>query len=268
MKGTISLESKEGVGSEFSIIFKELEVVNSWKNTENFSRLAHIKFKGQLVLIVEDIKSNVDIVKGFLEGLNIEILVAENGQIAIDMLENIKPDLILMDMMMPVMSGYTATKIIKSNERLAGVPIIATTASALKHNELLISNVCDNYIRKPIAKDELIEMLASYLSYTEVQLINNEEDFMNEDIYDLPMDLRIDLDKKFRKKFNAINELMSIDDISSFASEIKEYGEKMNDTLLNNYGEKLLDFADNFEIDKMNALFKNFTYLMQERDNA
>ncbi|MES2760859.1 MAG: ATP-binding protein, partial [Bacteroidota bacterium] len=267
MNGVISLKSEEGKGSEFIITFEEVEIVNNWKNTENFNRVSNVRFKGQTVLIVEDIHSNIDIIKGYLDGYNLILQVAENGQIAIDMLETMKPDLILMDMMMPVMSGYSATKIIKSNKRLTGIPIIATTASALKHNELLISNLCDNYLRKPIAKDDLVNMLANYLSHNEVRSGNTSIITNNEQVYHLENHLRKDLHSKFKKRYNSVNELMSIDDISSFGIEIKNYGKVIASPVIINYGTQLLEYAENFEIEKMNTLFKNFNYLIQKTDH-
>jgi signal transduction histidine kinase/CheY-like chemotaxis protein len=261
MNGSIALDSKENKGSTFTIVFKDIATV-SHKPIENKTlQSANIIFKGQTVLIVEDISSNVEILKGFLEDKNLTTLQAENGEIALKLVALEKPDLILMDMMMPVMNGYEATRILKSDERYKNIPVVATTASALKHNEQLISNLCDSYLRKPIVREELIQVIANYLAYDETQpeMITVEK---KRTAYNFACDVKKKLLNKFGNKYSSISDLMSIDDISSFAEELREYSREVQDQDLYNYGEDLFQHTENFEIDQMNELFKKFRKLI------
>ncbi len=265
MGGIISLESKEGKGSEFTVTFNEIEIVNNWNDVETFDHSSNVRFQGQTVLIVEDTSSNIEVIKGFLQEFNLKLFEAENGQMALDKVASIKPDLILMDMMMPVMNGYIATKTLKSNPEFKDIPIIAITASALKHNELIISNLCDNYLRKPIAKCELIQMICNYLSFdkllTETNKIESPEIMIE---YSLSNEIKNEVANQFMRKYNSIKELMSVDDISAFASEIKAFGKNISNNELFLYGQTLFEYSENFEIDKMNICFEKFKYLMQE----
>ncbi len=262
MNGELHLESTVGEGSTFVATFKDLQIIKNAKTTDGNDRTKKIIFEGQKILIVEDIASNIEVIKGFLDGRNLQISEAENGKVALDMISTDKPELILMDMMMPVMSGYSATKAIKMNKDFSHIPVIATTASALKHNELLISNLCDDYLRKPIVKDELIEMIARYLSHRELStddLSQYAPAGCTEFIFSETTKAKVR--DKFTGKYEDALALMSIDDISSFALELQEYAGEINDGGLRSYGETLFEYTENFEIDKMNTLFNRFRIL-------
>ncbi len=109
-----------------------------------------IHFDNLLVLIVDDIMANRSLLKEFLTIHNINTLEAENGKEAIIMAKAHSPDLILMDMKMPVMNGYQATRLLKKDIELQSIPVIALTASAMKEDEELIMKAgCDGYLAKP-----------------------------------------------------------------------------------------------------------------------
>lgn len=262
MKGKITLESKQGVGSTFTVSFPNVEVVQNDKQQKQQidDVFKHVVFKNQKVLIVEDIISNLEVLVGFLEDRNLQIIHAENGKVALDYLKKELPDIILMDMTMPVMSGYEAVKIIKSNAAWKHIPIIAVTASVLKHSDLSVSEYCDNLLRKPVVKQELIVMLAQYLKHnmegeeTPAQLNINELQFQSE--------IKSDLRTKFMHNYEQVSELMSVDDIGNFASQLKKYSDKVNDKQLRSYAQTLLQHSENFEIDKMNVLFSQFKNLV------
>ena len=98
-----------------------------------------------------------------MENHPFEILFANDGQEAIDIAITQKPNIILMDMKMPNVDGYTATKHIKENEETKKIPVIAITAAAMKTSEKEIRNVCDAYLKKPITESELLNELIKFL---------------------------------------------------------------------------------------------------------
>lgn len=103
------------------------------------------------ILIVEDSALNRKLVETVLKPHGYRVVAAENGQAGVDIALREKPDLILMDVMMPVMNGYDATQLIKSNHDTARIPIIALTASAIPHErDRALAAGCDGYISKPI----------------------------------------------------------------------------------------------------------------------
>ena len=113
------------------------------------------------ILLVEDNEMNREMLLHRLERKGFEVEVAKNGQDALDHLNsNHKPDIILMDMSMPVLDGWEATRIIKSNENLKLIPIIGLSANALESDKARAVEVgCDDYITKPINLDRLVEKI-------------------------------------------------------------------------------------------------------------
>lgn len=120
---------------------------------------------GRRLLIVEDMPLNQLIAQKLLEAAGAEILLADNGQEAIDILEhNEDIDLILMDIQMPVMDGYEATRKIRQGEKYKDIPIIAMTANAMSQDvkECLQAGM-DAHIGKPIDEAEMLEKIRHYL---------------------------------------------------------------------------------------------------------
>ena len=115
------------------------------------------------ILLVEDSYANCAVIQSYLKKTPYQIEIAENGKIAVDKFKNRRYDLVLMDMQMPVMDGYTATKMIRQWENEQGVnptPIIALTAHALKEYEQRSYDVgCTAHVTKPVKKALLMETI-------------------------------------------------------------------------------------------------------------
>jgi CheY-like chemotaxis protein len=118
------------------------------------------------ILLVEDNRDNRDLILAYLKKNPYDIEIAENGEIAVDKFTRTDYDLVLMDIEMPVMDGYTATKKIREWEKEQSAkptPIVALTAHALKeHEEKSREAGCNGHITKPIKKAKLLETIAQY----------------------------------------------------------------------------------------------------------
>jgi two-component system, cell cycle response regulator DivK len=116
------------------------------------------------ILIVEDNPHNRLLVKAVLEFHGYEIIEAEDGQEGIEMAKKYKPDLILMDLQMPVMDGFTAAKNIRGNPDTKDIKMIALTSFAmLGDKERVMEAGFDHYIAKPINTRELPELIKEIL---------------------------------------------------------------------------------------------------------
>lgn len=116
------------------------------------------------ILIVEDAEFNRDLLVQLLED-DYQVLTAVDGAAGIEMAELERPDLILMDLSLPVIDGWEATRRIKANETLRRIPIIALTAHAMKGDEEKArASGCDDYLTKPIDEDLLFKKLEQFLA--------------------------------------------------------------------------------------------------------
>ena len=117
------------------------------------------------ILYVEDNPDNRLLVKRILMAENYKLLEAMNAAQAINLLETTTPDLILMDINMPDMDGYTLTTKIRSMPGLARVPILALTANVMRGDkEKTLEAGCDGYIQKPLDVDQLVREIEKFLT--------------------------------------------------------------------------------------------------------
>ncbi len=115
------------------------------------------------VLVVEDVDFNRELIVQLLED-KYEVIEAVNGQQGVELAERERPELILMDLSLPVMDGWEATRRLKANADLRAIPIIALTAHAMKGDkEKALAAGCDDYLVKPLDEDELMTRIAKYL---------------------------------------------------------------------------------------------------------
>ncbi len=116
------------------------------------------------ILVVDDAEFNRDLIVQLL-GDEYEVLEAVDGGEGVRRAEQEKPDLILMDLGMPVMDGWEATRKIKANSELRHIPIIAVTSHAMIGDEIQAREAgCDDYVPKPIDENELIRKIKKFLS--------------------------------------------------------------------------------------------------------
>ncbi len=99
----------------------------------------------------------------FLEDEEIELKEAQSGHEALEILENYTPDLILMDIQMSGLNGYQTTKLIRENEKLKLIPVIAITANATKEEIEKYSHIFDEYLTKPVDEELLLKIITKYL---------------------------------------------------------------------------------------------------------
>jgi two-component system cell cycle response regulator DivK len=119
----------------------------------------------QCILVVEDQEDNRQILRDLLGNAGYELTEAENGEEAIAAVDRRRPDLILMDIQLPLMDGYEATRRIRTNPDLKTVPIIAVTSYALSGDEAkALAAGCDGYVTKPYSPRDLLAKVRTYLA--------------------------------------------------------------------------------------------------------
>jgi two-component system cell cycle response regulator DivK len=125
---------------------------------------------GKLILHVEDNFENRILIRRLLRSEDYQVLEAENARQALLMLEKDTPDLILMDINMPDIDGYTLTADLKSRPNLQKIPIIAITANVMRGDrERVFKSGCNGYIEKPIDVDRFLDQIAAFLAQTTIK---------------------------------------------------------------------------------------------------
>lgn len=131
--------------------------------SENLSSSLNQNWGDKVILVVEDVDTNKIFFDAALRKTNAKILWAKDGKEAIEMYKVNEIDLVLMDLQLPIMDGYTATREIKKFD--SKVPIIAQTAHVMSgEREKCIEAGCDDYLAKPIRLQILMETLSKYLN--------------------------------------------------------------------------------------------------------
>jgi CheY-like chemotaxis protein len=117
------------------------------------------------ILLVEDNEMNRDMLSRRLMRRGYEVVVAEDGAAGVEIVRSEAPDLVLMDMSLPVMDGWEATRQIKADERTRSIPVIALTAHAMAGDEeRALAAGCDAYETKPVELNRLLTKMESLLA--------------------------------------------------------------------------------------------------------
>ncbi|MEX0323099.1 MAG: transporter substrate-binding domain-containing protein [Puniceicoccaceae bacterium] len=167
MGGAITVESQLGVGSVFRVELHKIQVAETKaKVAENIFTPESVIFDPVCIVSVDDVEANRNLIQEFLGPFNFKIIEATNGKEAVDIAMREIPDLILMDMKMPVMDGFEAIGRLKDEESTQDIPIVALTASAMKTSEDRIRGICEGFVRKPVSLQALVKALMEHLPHT------------------------------------------------------------------------------------------------------
>ncbi len=179
MGGTISVSSRVGQGSVFRVRLPLIPADTQVKPRKTLD-INRLKFPPNLkILVAEDNVLNREIIEKFLNQLGFTVIMAANGRQAVEMAFRHNPDLILMDIQMPIMDGFMAASKIRENPDFAKVPIVAVSADAfLEQQKEAIGSGFSNYITKPIDFKELASLLMNYfaLQDKETEAVQHESD--------------------------------------------------------------------------------------------
>ncbi len=187
MGGDITVSSQVGKGTVFSF-WVEVKEGKFESTSTNSSKHVICIDKGRenyRILCVDDKEENLKVVVNLLNEVGFETDEAVNGEEAIAKFEQWSPHLILMDMRMPVMDGYEATRLIKLTEKGKHTPIVALTASSFEEERKKMAVLgMQGYIRKPFRENELFDTIAKILDVKYIykeETLSDQEEYLNDD---------------------------------------------------------------------------------------
>jgi len=192
MGGELDVESEPGKGSHFFFSLplerrKGRRPGSAKKQDSKYDDVVAIKDGYKIhALVVDDVKENRDVLAMFLHSLGVDVVKAENGQVALEKIEKDEPDIIFMDIRMPVMDGVEAFEAIKEKYPESDMKIICITASTLRHHqEKYIEMGFDSYVPKPFHHNQVLEVLEENLDieykYRESKKVKTVQE-MNEEV--------------------------------------------------------------------------------------
>ncbi|MEZ4528024.1 MAG: ATP-binding protein [Desulfobacterales bacterium] len=168
MGGSISVQSRSGRGTRFVIVLHNVACGTAVVKSAAYdaARDEEIVFDPSVILIVDDIKANRSLIRAYLQDTPIRFLEAENGEQAVLMMRKHKPDMVLMDIRMPIMDGCEATERIRKDEDIRQIPVVALTAAGMKsEQDRIMACGFDGLMTKPFKKQDLIRRLSHFIPY-------------------------------------------------------------------------------------------------------
>ena len=258
--GYIEVESKKNSGSRFTLCLENLnsavsapaEVENSF--TYNFSEAS--------ILVVDDVFYNRELIKGMLIDQPLKIIEAKNGSEALRCLEKNDIHLILMDIRMPVMNGFEATKYIRNNPKYKDIPILAITASVLNtEKEMQEDYGFDELLTKPVLYSTLMSTLKLYLKTTIIKT--------DKKVVELKKTLSDSLLKRYEQNFFELlcaqENNNNFSQLKNLAVEISKFSKENDSEILFDLSQKLKDAVSSFDIEIIQVTLKELKDLTKKR---
>lgn len=259
MNGKLMVESVVDRGSVFTLIIQDVNILNlrPVNKQNNESQVIEQLFDGKEVLIVDDVDSNRILVKEILEKVGLKIIMAKNGFEALELLTKGKPDLIIMDIMMPGMDGIEVTKKIKGSKDTASIPIIALTATVKFDDNKSINDVkFDGVIYKPVTISKLLEEIRKFIPSVKEKDIENRQLIIKDDSTPSQILARHLINTIF-PYVSKLKVAVRASVVEGLSELITSLGQKYNIKYLCEEGEELRKAVDCFDIIKINECVVN-----------
>ncbi|MCB1144673.1 MAG: PAS domain S-box protein [Leptospiraceae bacterium] len=265
MGGELHLESKEGKGSKFTLILHGVEIISSTdilKKTES-DMIPDISNLEGKIMIVDDIASNRNLIRESFEGSKITIIEAENGLEAIEKIKLERPNLILMDLKMPIMDGFEACHKIKSNPIFKSIPIVAITASSLETYERL--HHFNGYLRKPVSLNDLFREINRHMLEFEDSNQDINKETGSGEIQNVPdIDrLLLDLNNKYLPRLEAFKKRQPMKEVRQFGLDLIDLGNEFVTKELTSYGQSIVAYIERFDVENVRKILWTFPDLIQ-----
>ncbi len=266
MRGQISIRSEVGKGSVFRFTFPEIKLAtpSAVPRASIFEQAYDLAdLEACKVLVADDIVMNRDLIRAFFFGTDHQLIEAENGCEAVELARSERPDVILMDVRMPVMDGVQATRMLKADAALRSIPIIVITASAMQSEEIALKPICDGFLRKPISRSDLAGQMRNFCRAkpgAERKIIPAEPakaaPATENDAARLP-ELLPHLER-CRATWEGLMDAPLVSEVERFARHLETLGDEYYNPALRNYGKRLASCAARFDLVAMENALQEF----------
>lgn len=280
MGGTITVESSLGHGSIFTVKIPGVHVCSPGLACESVThgeRRQQPSLHGTIV-VADDLEVNRRLIGEFLQDHDVSILVADNGARAVELALKHNPDIILMDLKMPVMNGFEAVKALKGHSQTRDIPVIAVTALGLKEaRDRILSSPFDDHLFRPFDGETLVRRLARFIgSIPKDETDNPSRCITGENASGRPFrrlelvasDVRNLLQNDLMTQWTETMRKQRITDIEEFGARVKALGDEHGVVALSRFGEDLLFHVSGFDIENIRETLESYPKLISSMDEA
>ncbi len=267
LNGNINLKSSPGKGSTFTIKLNNVQVDFSDEVIDDSTKMAlNASLKPATIMIIDDIEYNIDLLKKSINNTQITYIEAFDGHEALNKLKTQHPDIIFLDIRMPGLNGYDVAEIIKNDDELKQIPVIAFTASVIRSHNDKIEQLFDGYLPKPINRNAVHQILYKHL---EVE-VDNEPIIENSPLSELNeteignSNLINELKNKLYTKWLEIKNSLIIYEIEEFANELTNTAANYNSPMLNKFCSELNMGLQSFDIEIIQKKLKQFPDIVKK----
>ena len=270
MNGRITVKSVPGKGSRFDVRLFNVEPVSAGAQDLQASAkpLENIAFNRERILVVDKVESNRMFLYEALSKMNLEVTTSNNGHEGILLAIELQPELVLMDIRMPVLDGYEFVKFLKKRPDTMQIPVIALTASpAREEKEAALASGFDGYLAKPIHLDLLLSEICQYVTYNTIDSAPRDEEKPATRLFlqtsDQPDLLCRQLQYDILPCFGNLEKAFIASDFKALAEKLNSIGEAFNITEISEMGNHMLNLLTAFDIKKMQACMKRYVKIIE-----
>jgi len=267
MNGELALKSIPGKGTLISIIFPEVPAVIKASAAAKQSLETFGESKKR-VLIADDVKYNRVLLRLTLEKLKVEVFEAESGSEVLELVEQVKPHLLLIDIHLGDMDGFEVVEKLKKKDSTKNIPLLAFTASSLESDEVRIMQTFDDMIAKPVDRKNLIEKLSKYLSLPNLTDTKKEQSGKSKKEETISEgknpELAVILETKLLVRWRELSEVPSLTDAEEFAKELETIALQFGNRYFAEVSKQLLQAVGKFDIGSIKNTLKDFDKRINE----
>jgi len=262
MSGTIFVESRDGEGSTFQMDFSSVDISARLPQTALMDEPAvdFNNLRASSILVVDDNATNRELVRGIFEGTHHQIREASDGREAILAMQERKPDVVLMDIRMPVMDGRATFSELRKQREMELLPIIAVTASSLAGEEGNLRKTFDGYVRKPFSRAQLYRELSQFIPRAEAKPAEGT----TSEAPAAPLEgaalsaLTTELRNIEKTVWPGVRDGMMLSDVSAFATRLKKLSDQFPTPPFASYVSTLLNHCEIFSLSGMEKSVQEF----------
>lgn len=282
MNGGIDVLSEVNKGSTFQVTIREVKIssMEATQDADIHLDVEGIRFAPARIVVADDNELNRQLLIEFLNKSPIEWIEAKDGKEALELVRKHQPDLVLMDLKMPAMTGGEACRLIKTDDAIKHIPVIIVTAAALREQWPEIKEALgDSNLNKPVGKSDLIIELMHFLPYSVVESGStgtvNESELHNSTerlASKLPMDRKentLQLLEYIRQegiimRCNLLKNTLILDDIEEFLKEIKEVAKAYHSGMMFQWIQWLEESVQQFNLENIQQSLAAFPELIED----